>query len=182
MEKDALLAGPRYRLGQCSLAQGDIQAAKTYLASEAKLAGDDADVLVSMASMFLVIAGQSPGEPDRDEALDYAANCLLRAIDIDPSDADAYYYLGLANAMKGEFEDAAEFFTHALDINPLHVLAIRDSAIVYLAMQRLDEAAQIVERGSVVVGDHPQLKSIRRKVRRSQIARQLADLFGHIKH
>jgi tetratricopeptide (TPR) repeat protein len=182
MERDGLLAGPRYRLGQYALEKGELQKAQAYLASEIKLANNDADVLVSMASMFLVIASQTHAANDKDEALDLATGCLLRAIDIDGCDDDAYYYLGLANAMRGEFEDAAEFFAHALDINPQYVQAIRDSAIVHLAMRRLEDAAQIVERGVLLLGDHPHLKDIRRKVRRSQIARQLADIFGHRKH
>ena len=78
LERDAMLAGPRYRLGQYALERGDIEKAKTFLTSEIKLASDDADVLVSMASMFLMIAEKTEGE-DKDDTLDYAANCLLRA-------------------------------------------------------------------------------------------------------
>ena len=61
LERDAMLAGPRYRLGQYALERGDIEKAKTFLVSEIKLASDDADVLVSMASMFLVIAEKARG-------------------------------------------------------------------------------------------------------------------------
>jgi tetratricopeptide (TPR) repeat protein len=177
LERDAMLPGPRYRLGQYAIEKGEIEKAKTFLASEIKLAGDDADVLVSMASMFLVIAGQMEGE-QKDDSIDCAAHCLLRALDIDSHDADAHYYLGLANAIKGRFDDAVEFLTCAMEINPKHILAIRDSAAVYLAMNRLNDATETLERGTVIVGDHPQLKDIRRKVRRSQITKQLADLFG----
>ncbi len=176
LERDAMLAGPRYRLGQYALERGDIEKAKTFLTSEIKLASDDADVLVSMASMFLMIAEKTEGE-DKDDTLDYAANCLLRALDIDSSDADAHYYLGLANAIKGRLDDAIEFFTCAMEINPQHILAIRDSAVVYLALNRLADATETIERGTLIMGDHPQLKDIRRKVRRSQITKQLADLF-----
>jgi tetratricopeptide (TPR) repeat protein len=144
------------------------------------LTGDDATVLVSMASMFLAIAAQA--HVKSTDAVDYAINCLLRAIDIDPCDADAHYYLGIANAINGRLEDAAEFFTQVLDINPQHVPAIRDLTDVYLAMRRLSEAAEIIGRGVQLIGDHPELKDIRRKVRRSQIARQLAELFGKSRH
>jgi len=179
MERDGCLPGPRYRLAFVSLSQGDFQAAKTYLASEAKLAGDDAGVLVSMASEFLVIAAQSHGKST--DAFDYAINCLLRAIDVDPCDANAHYYLGLANAINGRLDDAGEFFTQVLDINPQHVLAIRGLAGVYLAMHRPNEAAKVLESGSLHIGDHSELKQIRRKIRRSQIVQQLTDLFGHNK-
>ena len=89
--------------------------------------------------------------------------------------------MGLANALNGRLDDAAEFFTEALDINPQHVLAIRDLAFVYSALHKLKEASEILDRGIKFVGDNPELKTIRRKIRRSQIARQLADLFGHKK-
>jgi superkiller protein 3 len=181
MEIDATLPGPRYRLGQYAIERKEFQKAKTYLASEMKLASDDANVLVSMASMFLIIADETDGE-EKDDSLDCAAHCLLRALDIDPHDADAHYYLGLANVIKGRLEDAVEFFTCALEINPQHVLAIRDLAVVYLEMNRLADATETLERGTLIVGDHQQLKDVRRKVRRSQITKQLTDLFGHKKH
>jgi tetratricopeptide (TPR) repeat protein len=161
------------------MSQGDFPSAKTWLASEIKLAGDDAEVLVSMASMLLVLADE--GHLEFSDAFDYAVNCLLHAIDIDPSDADAHYYLGCANAMDGRDEDAIEFFTHALEINPQHVLAIRDSAIVHLAMRQLNDAADVIDRGFLTVGNHPEFKKIRSKIRRSQIAQQLANLFGKSK-
>ena len=82
------------------------------------------------------------------------------------------------NAMNGRLDDAAEFFTQTLEINPQHVLAIRDLASAYIGMQRPDEAAKVLESGSLQVGDHPELKQIRRKVRRAQIARQLANIFS----
>jgi superkiller protein 3 len=175
MARDGCLPGPRYRLACLSMAQEDFQAAKTFLVSEVKLAADNAEALVSMASMFLVLAEQS--HIKLSDAFDYAVNCLLRATDIDPCDADAQYYLGLANAMDGRFEDAVEFFSHALDIHPQHVLAIRDLAITHLAMNQLNEASDTIDKGVVVVGDRSELKTIRSKIRRAQIARQLADLF-----
>ena len=72
LERDAMLAGPRYRLGQYALELGEFEKAKTMLASEIKLAGDNADVLVSMASMFLIMAEEADGE-EKDDILDYAA-------------------------------------------------------------------------------------------------------------
>ncbi len=180
MEREAGLPGPRYRLAQLALSRGNADDAKTFLASEIKLAGEDADVLVSIASMFLAIFADSRSKTP--ETLDYAIHCLLRAMDLDGGNADAHYYMGLANALNGRLDDAAEFFTEALDINPQHVLAIRDLAAVYSALHRLKEAAEIIDRGVKFVGDNPELKTIRRKIRRSQIAQQLADLFGKGKH
>jgi tetratricopeptide (TPR) repeat protein len=116
LQKDNTLTGPRYRLAQYALMRGEKQEAKDYLGAELKLNPEDADALVSMASMFLII-----NEPD------YATHCLLKAADIDGANADAYYYLGLASATNGRFEDAAEFFGHALDIRPEDPSALKDS-------------------------------------------------------
>jgi hypothetical protein len=49
-------------------------------------------------------------------------------------------------------------------------------------MNRLADAAETLERGALVVGDHLEFKDIRSRVRRSQITQQLADLFSHKKH
>ena len=65
---------------------------------------------------------------------------------MDSSNADAYYYLGLVSTTKGLFEQAAEFFSHTLDINSEHVGALRDSAVVYLTMGRCADAAERIKR------------------------------------
>jgi len=177
MERDAHLAGPRYRLGQLALLHGNTEDAKTYLASEMKLADGDAEVLVSMASMFLSMMAQTGDKTD--DGLDLAANCLLHATDLDPANADAFYYLGLANALNDRLDDACEFFSQALEINPQHLAAIRDSAIVLFEMNRIKEASRIIEDSDKFVGsDNPELKDIRKKIRRAQITHQLAGLFG----
>jgi tetratricopeptide (TPR) repeat protein len=97
--------------------------------------------------------------------LDYATHCLLWAVDIDSANVDAYYYLGVASAIKGSFKDAAEFFTHALDIKSEHVLALRDSAFVYLAMGKLDEAAKRIEKAYSLANDDRQVRTLRRRIR-----------------
>jgi tetratricopeptide (TPR) repeat protein len=107
--------------------------------------------------------------------MDYATHCLLRVIDIDCANADAYYYLGLVSAIKGRFEDAVEFFGHALDIRPRDVCALRDSALVYLGMGRLTEAAERIKRALDSAGDDSQLKALSRRVRLVQATGRIAD-------
>jgi tetratricopeptide (TPR) repeat protein len=117
-----------------------------------------------MGSMFL-----------RIDELDYAMHCLLRAVDVDCANADAYYYLGTVRAMKGAFGDAAEFFAHTLDINSEHILALRDSAIVYLAMGRLADAAKNIEKARSLAGDDAQLKTLGRQIHLAQIRQRITD-------
>jgi tetratricopeptide (TPR) repeat protein len=94
----------------------------------------------------------------------YAAHCLLRAVDLDCTNADAYYYLGVVSAMKGQFEDAAEFFAHTLDIKSDYVPALRDSASVYLAMDKLTDAAERIRKARALDGNDQQLKRLERTI------------------
>jgi len=174
IQKDNALPGPRYRLAQYALMKKRQEEAKDFLIPEMKLASEDVDVLVSMGSMFLIIGEYY-----------HAANCFLRAIDIDCAGADAYYYLGLANALDGRLDDAAEFLGHTLDLRPNDIFAIRDSAIVCLAMGRMTEAAARIKRAIDLVqnrpdrqGDYSQLKAIERDIQLAQKGEQVKDFLG----
>ncbi len=181
LQKDDTLTGPRYRLAQYSLMSGKRREGRAYLVSELKLAPEDADMLVSMGSMFLTI-GDS----------DLSTHCLLRAVDIDCANADAYYYLGLVSATKGRFEDAAEFFDHTLDIRPKDVCALKDSAVVYLAMGRSADAAERIKKAMDLAdahtcrlpagtGDDSQLRAIYRRIRLVQAGERIADFLCRFK-
>ncbi|MHC4477648.1 MAG: tetratricopeptide repeat protein [Planctomycetota bacterium] len=154
MQRDNTLTGPRYRLAQLALRQGRKQQAHDYLLSEMRLTPQDADTLVSMGSMFLLL----------DQG-DCATHCLLQAVDIDSANADGYYYLGLACAADGRLDDAAEFFGHAFDIRAEDVGLLRDSALVYLAMGRLDEAAERTNQARALAADDATLKMLAAKIR-----------------
>jgi tetratricopeptide (TPR) repeat protein len=167
MQKDGCLAGPRYRLAQCALIAGKHQQARAYLASEAKLAPENVDVLLSMASMFLAVGDT-----------DFGINCLLRATDIDSASSDAYYYLGLASVQKGRYSEAAEFFSHTLDIKADHICALRASAELYLEMGKLAEAEERIDKALVRAGEDPHLKAIRRKVWFAQATQWITDFVG----
>ena len=170
LEKDSTLAGPRYRLAQCTLRRGWEKETKAYLVSEVEREVGNAQVLASMASMFLRI-----GEPD------YATACLLKALDIDNASADAYYYLGFIQASKKRYEEAAEFFGHTLDIKPEHVLALRDSAIVSVAMGKLNDAVEKIKKARLPDGSDPQLKRLERKLRLIQATERIGDFLCRFK-
>jgi tetratricopeptide (TPR) repeat protein len=174
IQKDDTLPGPRYRLAQYALLKGHPEEAKDFLIPEMRLASEDVDVLVSMGSMFLTIGEYY-----------HAANCFLRAIDIDCASADAYYYLGLANALNERLEDAAEFFGHALDLRPNDIIAIRDSAIVCLAMGRMTEASERIKRALDLAqhrpdrqGDYSRLKVIEHDIQLARKKEQILDFLN----
>jgi len=181
LQKDDTLTGLRYRLAQYALMSGKRREARDYLVAELKLAPEDADTLVSMGSMFLAI-GDS----------DLSTHCLLRAVDIDCANADAYYYLGFVNAAKGRFEDAAEFFDHTLDIRPKDVCTLKDSAVVYLAMGRSADAAERIKKAMDLAdactcsvpagtGDDSRLRAIYRRIRLAQTTERIADFLCRFK-
>ena len=196
LQKDNALTGPQYRLAQCFLMTGQSQEARKHLVAEVELAPEDTDVLISMGSMFLAI-GEEPqtqrsafgwapfrkksqnGELNPD--FDYATHCLLRAVDTDCSNADAYYYLGLVSAVRGRFEDAVEFFGHTLDIRPKDVRALRDSAVVYLRMGRLTDAAERIKKARSLADDDSQLRALDRRVRLIQATGRIADFLWHLR-
>ena len=169
LQKDDGLVGPCYRLAQHALIQGQKQRAKDYLLAELKLAPEDSDTLVSMGSMFLTIC-----EPD------YAIQCLLRAVDIDSANEDGYYYLGLASAIKGRLDDAAEFFGHTLDITPTDIRALRDSAIVHSAMGRFKEAIERIKKAKSLTNHNRQLIALECRVRLAKLKERIADSFRRL--
>ena len=160
-----------------------------------ELAPEDAEALVSMGSMFVAV-----GE------LNLSTHCLLKAVDIDRGSlgmtdgfgdgpdlqkgsksgrdhhigADAYYYLGLVSAIKGQLDDATEFFAHSLDIRPKGVCALRDSAVVYLAMGRLDNAAERIRKAQGLAGGDSQLKALGRRVRIARATKRIADFLWRL--
>jgi Flp pilus assembly protein TadD len=133
------------------------------------LAPENASIWVSMGSMFLEM-----------DDLDSATHCLMRAVDIDCANVDAYYNLGLVSAIKGRLEDAAEFFSHALDIRPKDFRALRDSAIVYLTMGRTADAAKRIKKAMQLTDNNPQLKMLERKVRLMQSTERIRDFLCRI--
>ena len=169
LQKDNTLPGPRYRLAQHALMRGQKQEAKDYLLAELQLNSEDSDTMVSMGSMFLTI-----------NAPDYATHCLLKAVDIDCANADGYYYLGLVSVLKGQLDEAAEFFGHTLDIRPKDIRALRDSAFVYLAMGRLAEAAERIEMARFLGGDDSQLRELASRVKLVQLTERIADFLWRL--
>jgi tetratricopeptide (TPR) repeat protein len=113
--------------------------------------------------------------------LDFATHCLLQAVDIDFSNADAYYYLGSARALRGKHKDAAEFFAHALDINGEHIPCLRDSSYTYLVMNRLDDAARNIKKALSLAADDKQLKTLSRKILLTQTKKRIADFLSRLK-
>ena len=172
LRHDDRLSGPYYRLAQCAMAQGKFRKARAYLMSELRHPIEDANLLVSMGSMFFTIATElrlrrntEVTNTDYTDAqneidLDNATHCLFKSLDIDDANANAYYYLGLISLYKQLWEDAIEFFEHAIALDPDHVDAVREAARSYLYQGNMDEAYNKLYQARAVAMDHPGLKEL----------------------
>ena len=133
MEENTQLPGPRYRLAQLSIDQGDTDKAAQHLNIERMLDITDTEVLLSMTSMFIQI-----NNPDN------ATDCLLRIIDQDSENLDAFHYLAVATAMRKEYEGALEFCEHAINLGNKTPDILADTAYLYLRTNRLKEALKTI--------------------------------------
>ncbi len=153
LQKNYSFVGPRYRLAQCALMENKEDQCQAYLISELKLDPTEPQALISMGSMFLKIS-----------EIDYAVHCLLKAIELDYANADAYYFLGLAHADNSNFTEAAEFFNHTLDINSEHICALKNLALVYFAMGKLEDADEKLCQAKKLTPADPGLKTLAKKI------------------
>ena len=124
------------------------------IAKEPALGADDTEVLLSMGSMLL-----------RLNDLDYATNCLLRAVDLDRSSADAFHYLGMALAKRAELEGALQFFEHAVNLGSQDVDILADTAFLYLKTGQLTRAAETIATAHILSGDDREIMRLARKIR-----------------
>ena len=122
-----------------------------------------------MASMFLTI-----------EDSDHATQCLLRAVGLDMRSADAYHYLGVSAANKGQLADAEQFLAHALELDPNHTGALRDSAYTYLAGGRPVKAAERIARARALLPDDCELRMLDHSVRLILLMRRAMGLLRRL--
>ena len=165
LKKDPTLAGPHYRLAQCALLDEQKNNARMHLIAELDHEVDDANTLVSMASMFLAI-----------EDPDHASQCLLRAVGLDMRSADAYYYLGVSAANKSQFVDAERFFSRALELDRDHIGALRDSAFTFLAAGQAPKATTRIARARALLPEDCELRMLDYSVRLILLTSRLTSL------
>jgi len=108
----------------------------------------------------------APNEPDGYRALgrillahaeyDQAQNALKRAIEINPSDANAVAVWGTVQSFAGEIGAAIEALQLALKLDPmLEPNYVFDLAVVYYLAGRHEDAIRIAERGFARYPDFP---------------------------
>jgi tetratricopeptide (TPR) repeat protein len=169
LKRDPALAGPHYRLAQCALTAQEREKVKKHLLAELEHEIEDANTLISIATMFLTI-----------EDSDHATQCLLHAVGLDMRSADAYHYLGVSAANKGQLVDAERFLDHALDLNPNHAAALRDSAYTYLADNRPTVATERIARARALLPHDCELRMLDHGARLILLVGRLGQLFRRL--
>jgi tetratricopeptide (TPR) repeat protein len=169
LKRDPTLAGPHYRLAQYALAAQKREKVKAHLLAELDREIEDANTLISIATMFLAIQDS-----------EHAKQCLLHAVGLDVRSADAYHYLGVSAANNGQFADAEQFLNHALDLDPKHTAALRDSAYTYLADGRPVKAAERIARARALLPDDCELRMLDHSVRLILLIRRGAGLLRRL--
>jgi tetratricopeptide (TPR) repeat protein len=161
---DDALAGPYYRLAQHALSQGKKKKTRAYLLSELRNNSENAALLTSIGSMFLSMAcsektDQGPRVPPPGHSassdLDHAVHCLLKAVDNDHARPDTYYFLGVASATRGDFEDASEFFVHALELKEDYVPALQGLVRVRLYQGNYTQASKYLGKARAIAPSDP---------------------------
>lgn len=85
----------------------------------------------------------------REGLLDEAFRELQAALDLDPSDPEAVYEMGVARALRGEWEEAMECFARAQALDPEEEGWVRVlSGLVGVKLRRSEEAAQDLLQGA----------------------------------
>ena len=113
----------------------------------------------------------APDEPDGYRALgrillaraeyDQAKNALKRAIEINPSDANALAGWGAAQSITGQIVEAIDSLELALKLDPtLEPNYVFDLAVAYYLARRHDDALLIAERGLARYPDFPMFNAL----------------------
>ncbi len=89
--------------------------------------------------------------------LDEAAKDFIKTLDLDPANADAFFYLANIEGLHGEHEMAIKHFAAALKLNPKLADAHYNMAHIYIEMGELANAARSYDR-AVHAGSQPDLE------------------------
>jgi Flp pilus assembly protein TadD len=163
LKRDSQMAGPRYRLAQLALAADNTDEACRYLHAECDLEPQDPQVLLSIGSMFLTL-----------DQLDYAANCLLKVVDQDRTNHEAFGQLGVALGKRGEYEGALQFLEHAVKLQGQDPHILADVAFIYYKTGRFIQAGETIATACTLSGHDPDIVRLASRIRLAAIGRNFS--------
>jgi tetratricopeptide (TPR) repeat protein len=113
---------------------------------------------------FIGLSGEALVDHKTNDALEDG----LKAVELAPDNAFAYYQLGMAYSLKPDFEKAANAFQRAALIDPTFAYAHYYAAMSYYKLKRIDLMATQFEAFLKLAPDapeRPQVEAIMRTVR-----------------
>ena len=138
VEQDPDFAEAHANLGTILNALGRFEEAETHLRRALELNPQEVDLFSRLAEALMP-------QGRYDEAMD----ALAQSAGLDPaSPAAAALHVGMAQIAEenGQLEAAAQYYMHALDINPRHAEALYFLATLRFEQQRYDEMLQLLQR------------------------------------
>jgi len=160
MENSSSMPGPRYRLAQCSAKAGCKPEAIRYLKEELALEPKDQEVLLAMASLFRQL-----------DEYEMAMACLLM-IDPEERSAVAWHHLGSILAQRGRMAEAACCLNKSLDIEPSNPEALKHLAQVYLMLDEIEPARQLLATAGILAPRDREVKLLSAAVWLRRISRR----------
>jgi tetratricopeptide (TPR) repeat protein len=101
----------------------------------ARAQSSEADVFVAAAILAY-----------EDKRYDEAVGLLNQALQIDPENVDAYYYLGLSNLAQGKREPAVEALEKARARSPEDLAVLTQLGVTYFTLEQYDKAEPLLTR------------------------------------
>ncbi|HYJ92162.1 MAG TPA: tetratricopeptide repeat protein [Pyrinomonadaceae bacterium] len=165
-----------YLLGAAALQSGDVQKARSNLERYAILRPKDTRGCVALG---LAIAAQKDQiEPARQQ--------LLHCLEIDPTNVEAKYQIGLSYKAQGDTAQAIHFLEQTVIDAPKYALALRDLGTVYLQAGNELKAREMLERSVAIdpndAETHFQLSRLYNLIGEADLAKQHLATFQKIKN
>jgi len=164
-----------YLFGAASLQGGDLRSAQETLTRLAQKRPRDSRTCVALG---LTLAAQ------RDQ-IENARKQLGNCIEIDPSNYEARYQLGLSYKSQGDNKQAIPYLEEVVNQRPNYTLALRDLGGLYIEVGDDAKARGILERAAALSPDdadiHFQLVRLYNRIGETALAKQHLETFQKLR-
>ncbi len=158
LEIDSYMSGPRYRLAQIAMNDGDEKSVAPLLKSELELDIQSPEIFLSIGTMLLKVG-----------VVEHAIYSFLQVIDLDSKSVKAYQYLSRSLHAIGQYEDSLEFLEHGLTLDEDNPSLNLDAAMLYLEMGFALEAKKHLDKASLLWPENAELNEIRAEVEKALV-------------
>ncbi|MCI0498857.1 MAG: tetratricopeptide repeat protein [Planctomycetales bacterium] len=132
---DGSLIGPRFRMAEFCLKQGDKHRAISLLREEFQLGVEDVDVLLAMGRLFL-----------QNGLVTDASNCFMQVLNGAGTHDGAFYGLGMALAIHGDYKGAVDCVEQALCVNSSRPDWLLAAGWLYYKLEKWLQADECVQK------------------------------------